>query len=271
MSNPRRISVLCDNTSVSPEYGHGWGFSLGIETGDGLWLWDTGASGLFLKNAEKMNIDPGKAKGLALSHGHYDHTGGISALLEQTDFNGPIVGHPEINRDCYSITDGKPVKSIGAPKKIEKFIAVSDVTELTPELVMLTDIKREPGLFQAVKDFYLDPEGIDPDPTNDDAFLILDTDKGPVVILGCCHSGLLNSLRHMREKLGIGKVFALLGGMHLFKADEKAWEESARAIEEFGVQEAYPGHCTGQPAADFLKGRLSCKVADLGSGLVLEF
>lgn len=271
MNDTKRISILCDNTSSSPEYGHGWGFSAAIETGDDFWLWDTGASGLFLKNAEKMGIDPGRANGLALSHGHYDHTGGIPALLEQTAFNGPIVCHPEINRDCYSISAGRPVRSIGAPKKIKKFKAVNDVAELAPGLTMLTDINREPGLFQAVKDFYLDPEGKTHDPTNDDAFLVLDTAKGPVVILGCCHSGLMNSLKHMREKLGIDKIFALLGGMHLFKADEKAWEESARAIEEFDAQEAYPGHCTGQPASDFLKKRLSCKVADLGSGLKLEF
>ncbi len=104
--------------------------------------------------------------------------------------------------------------------------------------------------------FSFDPAGIEPDPVPDDAFLVLDSAHGAVVILGCCHSGLANSLASLRERLGLESVYAVLGGLHLFKAGPEALEETAQAVEEFGVRRLIAGHCTGADRLKLLRRRL---------------
>jgi 7,8-dihydropterin-6-yl-methyl-4-(beta-D-ribofuranosyl)aminobenzene 5'-phosphate synthase len=120
----------------------------------------------------------------------------------------------------------------------------------------LAPARRAPGLFQAVQGFSLDPAGLEADPVPDDAFLVLESPSGPVVILGCCHSGLANSLACLRQRLGISRVHAVLGGLHLFKAGPEALEETARAIEEYGVRRLIAGHCTGPDRLALLQERL---------------
>ncbi|MBU1229710.1 MAG: MBL fold metallo-hydrolase [Proteobacteria bacterium] len=253
---PCRITVLCDNESADPGCGCEWGLALAVELDQGgLWLWDAGQTDLFLRNARHLGIDAGQASGLALSHGHYDHTGGLGALCAATAFRGPIYAHPACARRRYAQEHGRP-KPIGPPLPLPDFTLAGPLTVLAPGLTLLTDIPRAPGRFQAVQGFSLDPSGTEPDLVPDDAFLVLDSASGPVVILGCCHSGLANSLACARQRLGLDRVFAVLGGLHLFKAGPEALEETAGALEEFGVRRLLAGHCTGPDRLARLKRRL---------------
>ena len=278
---PRRVTVLCDNESADPHCGCEWGLALAVDLGsaeepreedNGLWLWDTGQTDLFLKNATALGLDVGQARGLALSHGHFDHTGGLEALVA-AGFSGSIHAHPSCA--CARFAEepgGKPRRSIGPPTPLPAFIPAGPVTRLAPGLTLLTGIPRAPKNFQAVQGFSLDLEGALPDPVPDDAFLVLDSRHGPVVILGCCHSGLANSLTCLRERLGIRRVHAVLGGLHLFKAGLAALEETAQAIEEFAVQRLLAGHCTGPDRLAILKKRLpQCEVRPLAAGQTWEF
>lgn len=267
---PRRVIVLCDNESADPRLGCEWGLALAVDLGPavepaegpadedgGLWLWDTGQTDLFLRNAEALGLDLGRARGLALSHGHYDHTGGLAALCSRTTFRAPIHAHPSCA--CARFAEepgGKPRRSIGPPAPLPEFVSASPLTVLAPGLTLVTNIPRQPDHFQAVLGFSLNPDGTEPDPVPDDAFLVMDSRHGPVVILGCCHSGLANSLVCLRERLGIERVHAVLGGLHLFKAGPKAVEETARALEEFDVRRLIAGHCTGPDRLASLKERL---------------
>ena len=279
---PCRITVLCDNESAHPACGCEWGLALAIDLGGGLapdgedgglWLWDTGQTDLFLKNASALGLDPGRARGLALSHGHYDHTGGLAALLGQTSFAGSIHAHPAAATARYAEgKGGKPRRAIGPPAPLPAFIPAGPCTALAPGLTLLTAIPRAPGNFQAVQGFSLDPEGRQPDPVPDDAFLVLDSAHGPVVILGCCHSGLANSLACARQRLGLGQVHAVLGGLHLFKAGPEALEETAQALEAFGVRRLAAGHCTGPDRLARLRERLPDReVLPLAAGQIWNF
>ncbi len=269
----RRVVVLCDNESAQPSCGCEWGLALAVDLGPaeadgGLWLWDTGQTDLFLRNAAALGLDLGRARGLALSHGHYDHTGGLAALCASTAFQGPIHAHPASGLARFAKEPGgKPPRSIGPPAPLPAFLPADPTHVLAPGLTLLSDIPRAPGLFQAVQGFSLDPAGTRPDHVPDDAFLVLESASGPVVILGCCHSGLANSLACLRQRLGIDRVHAVLGGLHLFKAGPEALEETAQAIEAFGVCRLIAGHCTGPDRVALLKKRLPDReVLPLASG-----
>jgi len=266
----RRIDVLCDNETSGPACACEWGLSLAIDLGQGpdgggLWLWDTGQTDLFLKNAAALGIDVTKARGLALSHGHFDHTGGVRALLA-AGFAGAIHAHPACACDRYAEGKDAP-RHIGPPALLPPFIPAGPVTELAPGLTLITDIPRAPGRFQAVQGFSYDTKGLEPDNVPDDAFLVLDTDKGPVVILGCCHSGLANSLACASQRLGHVAFRAVLGGLHLYKAAADAVEETAQALTHFGVRRLVAGHCTGPDRLLALRGLLpGCDVRSLAAG-----
>lgn len=265
-----RVVVLCDNETSGPACACEWGLSLAVDLGGGaqgggLWLWDTGQTDLFLKNAAALGVDVSTARGLALSHGHYDHTGGLPALLA-AGFHGAVHAHPSCAAARYAKEKGKPLH-IGPPSPLPPFLPAGPLTELAPGLTLITDIPRAPGRFQAVQGFSFDPAGREPDQVPDDAFLVLETRQGPVAILGCCHSGLANSLACARERLGLDSFHAVLGGLHLFNAGEEAVRETAEALTRFGVRQLVAGHCTGRGRAEALRDLLpGVQVEHLAAG-----
>lgn len=271
----RKIVVLCDNETSRPDCGCEWGLALAVDLGEaGLWLWDAGQTGLFLSNARALGVDVTRARGLALSHGHYDHTGGLEALLAE-GFAGPVYGHASCPVERYGLYPDdptRPPKRIGPPAALPRLVAVAEAAELTPGLTLVTGIPRLPGRFQAVQNFAYDQAGCQPDPVPDDAFLVMDSQRGPVVILGCCHSGLANSLDAARRRLGLGSIHAVLGGLHLFQAGPEPIAETAAALREHDVQVLIAGHCTGPDRLAALRPLLpGVEVHPLASGQIWTF
>lgn len=266
-----KVSILCDNKTRDNSLGMEWGLSMALEMPHGdLWLWDCGASSLFLENAGKMNIDTNKAKGIAFSHGHWDHTAGLDALMA-TDFIGPVYAHPNFAAKRYALWDEGKAKEASFPCEYPGTIIVRDQAELDENLFMITAIPRIAGLFEATGGLFTDLEMTATDHVPDDSFLLLMTEAGPVVVLGCCHSGLANSLYHLRDLTGLKSVHAIIGGLHLFEADVNEFESTAKVIEEFNPKMVAAGHCTGDKGYEYLKNRLSCTVLPMGSGAVFEF
>ena len=266
-----KVSVLCDNHSQRETLGKEWGLSISIELPqDKLWLLDCATTSLFLENAKEMGIQPEKAKAMALSHGHWDHTGGMDDLMK-AGFMGPVYAHPDFAAKRYTKEDDGSVKEAHFPCEYPGTIIVRDHVELDDGLYMITEIPRRKGFFEATEGLYTDQNLTEIDHVPDDAFLLLMSKAGPVVILGCCHSGLGNSLYHLRDLTGIDSVHAIIGGLHLYESDEKEFENTAKIIEEFRPEMVSPGHCTGDDGYKFLKNRLSCEVLPMGSGAVYQF
>ena len=273
----KRIYTLSDNTSIRQGFGREHGLSILIQMDqDSYWLWDTGQSSLFLESAQKFGLDLKKLKGVALSHGHYDHTDGLSTLLNEVDFKGPIYANPDFAVDRFKIQKGSVPKPIGLnkaklPWPLPGFAGVSGSLELSNGLTFISKIERRPGLYQSVDDFYLDAKKHLPDFVEDDACLVLLSNRGPVVILGCCHSGLANTLYQVRDILGLNRVFSIIGGMHLINAPDSSLHQTVQVLKEFSIEYIYPCHCTGNKSTDFLKEQLPGKVFDIGTGSVIEF
>ena len=273
----KRIYILSDNTSIRQGFGREHGLSILIQMDqDSYWLWDTGQSSLFLESAQKFGLDLKKLKGVALSHGHYDHTDGLSTLLNEVDFKGPIYANPDFAVDRFKIQKGSVPKPIGLnkaklPWPLPGFAGVSGSLELSNGLTFISKIERRPGLYQSVDDFYLDAKEQLPDFVEDDACLVLLSNRGPVVILGCCHSGLANTLYQVRDILGLNRVFSIIGGMHLINAPDSSLHQTVQVLKEFSIEYIYPCHCTGKKSTDFLKEQLPGKVFDIGTGSVIEF
>ncbi len=272
-----RIGVLIDNNTLDDHLAREHGLSLVIllDSGD-RWLWDTGQSGIFFDNARAMGIDLAQLSGLALSHGHYDHAGGLDRLWRETDFTGPIYGHPAVMTGRYACSCCSPPRAIGLrtvnrQRLASQLIPVSDTARLGPGLTMVTNITRKAGNFEPIQGFYLDPLGRTTDTIPDDTALVLETGYGPVLILGCCHSGLENTCDHIAVNLGINRFHALIGGLHLKSAKPNHIEETLQTITRFGFSEVYAGHCTGTHAISSLSDALPGKIHPMGSGLLLTF
>ncbi|GAU08951.1 MBL fold metallo-hydrolase [Desulfoplanes formicivorans] len=271
-----QIAVFIDNMTMNPHLACEHGLSMGIILDSGeLWIWDTGQTGLFMGNAMAMGIHPGRATGVVLSHGHYDHTGGLNRLWEQADFQGPIYGHPMIFARRFASHGETPPRAIGlrtnAPRRLTKqFISVENRMELAPGLTMYTNITRQPGHYEPIQGFYLDQEATQPDTIPDDACLVLESPNGPILVLGCCHSGLANTCEHIAECHGIDRFHSLIGGLHLGRASDEAIEETCRTIKRFGFESVFAGHCTGETALPSLQKSLPDIVHPMGSGLFVK-
>jgi 7,8-dihydropterin-6-yl-methyl-4-(beta-D-ribofuranosyl)aminobenzene 5'-phosphate synthase len=265
------LRILVDNQSARADlpFEHGW--SVWVELGrQRAWLWDAGQTELFAQNARVLGIAPTRAIGVALSHGHHDHAGGLPTLLS-LGYAGPIVGHPGIVTRRYSRRGGTTFRSVGMgdgrlPDPLPGFVPETGVRVLAPGLTFVAGIPRRPGNFQATEHLFRDTAGQQPDAVPDDACLVIEGKNGPTVLLGCCHAGLSNTLAHVRQVLGLDTIATVIGGLHLAGAPQEAVAETAAALAAAGVSAVHPGHCTGQDALKALAGLFPGRIAPTGCG-----
>lgn len=274
-----KVTCIVDNTV-------GWGTSLWgehglaflIETeGGGRVLFDTGQSGtVLLHNLAELKMDPGGIRALALSHAHRDHTGGLRALLEQAP-GLPLHAHPDVFRQRFSRRSGER-RAIGLPLHREELAAraklylSTEPAEIAPGVWTTGEItsRSEP---EGRSDRHLVREGgvWMPDPYRDDLSLVLDAAEGLILLCGCCHAGLLNTLAHAHRTFG-DEIVAVAGGTHLVDAREAYLEHVVTVLrQEYGSPCLYLNHCTGERAQFALARALGEGVRSCPAGTVLSF
>jgi len=260
---PLRITTLSENTAGLPEVLAEWGISVLVETGDLKILLDTGASISVPHNAPIFGLDLSTIDKIILSHGHYDHTGGLKEVLKQIGKQTDVIAHPDIWAKKYRRV-GDRERYIGIPFSKEELEALGATFTLTKDPVWITDDIVTTGEIAMTEEF----EDLDPnmyvkesgdwrrDELWDDRALIIKTGKGLAVILGCAHRGVINTLRHAQELTGVTLIHTVIGGMHLTRTSEERVLRTATALQELGVQRVGVSHCTGLPAAVLLAQQL---------------
>jgi len=252
-----RITVLCENAvgSISGTLGE-HGFSALIEPAGGEpLLFDTGQGLTLLHNARRMNKDLSKVKKVVVSHGHYDHAGGLKPLLEEC---GPkvVYGHPGIFKPRYRVKDTAECYPIGVPTSRAELEAAgatfdlsADFREIAPGMYLTGAVPRLTDFETGDQGIYCDCGGLDADNTPDDQSLLLETEKGLVLLLGCCHSGLINTVEHVAKMTGRRDIYAVIGGTHLGFCGQEQLGSTIAALRGMGIVKLAASHCTGFAAS----------------------
>jgi 7,8-dihydropterin-6-yl-methyl-4-(beta-D-ribofuranosyl)aminobenzene 5'-phosphate synthase len=254
-----KITVLCENL-VGRLVGAGeHGFSAFIETDRGDYLFDTGSGHSVVANSLVLKKDLRTIRRIFLSHGHYDHTGGLPEVLKLRG-NVEVHAHPHLFLDRIAVLkeDDKEIKRfVGIPYKkayLEflgaNFVLSKDFFEVEKGIFLTGEVPRKTPFEKPDPRLFSEMDGkITQDIFLDDQSLILDTKKGLVVILGCAHSGMINILDHVIDKTGKEKFYAIMGGTHLDFLTPEQLEESIKSLKKMEIERIGLSHCTGMRAA----------------------
>lgn len=262
--------------------GYGNAFILEQDGGEVL-LFDTGDKGTkILKNMELIRKHPDDIDKIVLSHGHFDHTGGLPAIVStrsDTTTPVPIHAHPDARNDR---------KGTGDPSNVTAGAGFPDVDSEFDERVTFIDtigLNEICNNIHAISEIMTRPEkdGCDrllhfvngnwiPDPMKDDLSLILETGDGIVLLCGCCHAGLLNTLLEMRKSFD-QRVHAVVGGTHMMGFTETELDHVAEVLQQdYDSPSLYLNHCSGEKTVQYLASKLGDeKVNGFPAGSVLEF
>ena len=248
------ITTLVENTASGPGLLAEHGLSLWIEYGNSRILFDTGQSDLLVQNAEALDIDLTQADAIVLSHGHYDHTGGLYTVLEIAS-KARLYLHPAAIEPKFS-RSSPGAHSIGMPDSARKTIGDREViwtesaTQVFDGIGLTGQVPRVNNFEDAGGLFFLDEDCREPDPLLDDQALFIESSKGLIVILGCAHAGVVNTLQRISDINRGRHFYAVMGGMHLVNADTERIERTINTFREYGLQQIGPAHCTGDNAIE---------------------
>jgi 7,8-dihydropterin-6-yl-methyl-4-(beta-D-ribofuranosyl)aminobenzene 5'-phosphate synthase len=277
-----RITVLVDNNALTDRFFLAEpGLSLWIETGGKRVLFDTGFSGIFLSNGDKMGFDPVGADVVALSHGHIDHTGGLAPMMARRfarEVGGRPAGEPQllVHPGAFAVRPSERVRDAGmalSEDALSAWFRVKKTREpfwITPDLVFLGEIPRKfPELADPTRRTRIVAGRRENDPMPDDTALACRCGGGIVIITGCSHAGVANIIEYARELMGPLPIIDVIGGFHLLDPDKSPVAQTCRYLQEAGVRALHPCHCTSL-AAKFTLSRV-IPVRETGVGLSVAF
>nr|MBC7244379.1 MBL fold metallo-hydrolase [Chloroflexota bacterium] len=251
------------------------GLSFLIKTEGKRLLFDTGQSGrVLLHNLQVAAIEPHSISALALSHAHYDHTGGLRVLQKTGGI--PLYAHSDLFRERFSRREDK-LECIGLSIKHEELSRYADLhlsdkpQQILPGVYTTGEITLRPEVEgRSARHLVRDGDRFIADPYRDDMSLVLEVSQGLVVLCGCCHAGLLNTLQHVRDNFD-GAIAAVVGGMHLESMKDEQLRHLVEVLRTYGTPRFYPNHCTGQAAYVALATTFGPHVAPCPAGTVLTF
>jgi len=254
-----KITVVVDNMASGKLLAE-HGLAYYIECDGKRIFFDSGQGSVIEHNCDKLNIDPLRANAFVLSHGHYDHTGGIKYLAEHFTDNVKVYLHPAALNKKFA-NDKEKYRYIGISKENKKWIKNKDKqrlfltekpTEIFKDVWVTGEIPRIHKIEKVEHRFCLNKDVNQHDILPDDQSIFFYTAKGIVVLLGCCHSGIGNTLDYISGLTGKKKIYTVIGGMHLKGVSRRRWDFTAAILEKYRVKRFAPCHCTGQKSAAYL-------------------
>jgi len=253
------ITVLVENRAQ----GHGLlgehGLAFWIEIGPRRILFDAGQTNVVSHNSGLLDIDLSSMDAIVLSHGHYDHTGGLAAVARSKTSREKRVAayaHPQALEAKYARNPDGTGRYIGMAAdsktalresfellKTEAPIEIGEGLTVTGPIPRLTDFEDTGG------PFFTDAECLQPDDLTDDQSAFLETSAGTVVILGCAHAGIVNTLRYIMQLAPDRPIHTVIGETHLIGAGDTRMNKTVEALRAINIQRLLPLHCTGFQAA----------------------
>ncbi|HEX2869113.1 MAG TPA: MBL fold metallo-hydrolase [Ignavibacteriales bacterium] len=272
------ITVLVDNMAGGGPVLGEWGLSYLIKTDKHQILFDAGGGKTLKGNADALGVDLSKSDAIVISHGHPDHTGGLDKALNMTGKVNLFI-HPEAFSTSYW-KDG----SSAVPYKMS--LSIEEITPRVKEIIKTTSpVEISDGIFVTGgiprrNDFedtglkgiaFKDAEMRVPDQVPDDQAIFFRVPEGLVVVLGCAHAGVVNTMDYISHVMGEEKIYAVIGGSHLIGASPERLEKTIEALKKYDVQKVMLSHCTGIKAFSALNAALPNRCTWAASGNKIIF
>ena len=265
-----KLKVLEDNnTFIDMYYLAEPGVSYYIEDEGDKILFDVGYSSVVVENARKMNIDLNKVNKLVISHGHDDHTGGLSNFFKDKR-EVELIAHP----DCFNYKEDATGLYIGSPLTREKLSNVCKLNlskqpiQVSKNIIYLGEIPTinefEPRY--SIGKCIIDDNKMD-DTIVDDSEIVYKSDKGLFVITGCSHSGICNILEYAKKVCNDQRIYGVIGGFHLFDVNKRL-EKTITYLKENNIKLLYPCHCVSLKAKIEMAKELD--INEVGVGLEIN-
>jgi len=247
-----KLITLSENTAAGPGFISEWGLSILVQVNELNVLFDTGLSFAAVRNADKLGVDFRSIHKIILSHGHADHTGGLQEVLRRTG-KVEVVAHPAIWVPKYKTdSSGKNAVYNGIPfardelENLVSFELSNGPVQISKELMTTGEVPITTDFENIEANYWVKKTGtLQHDSMPDDLALIAKMEKGLLIVLGCAHRGIINTIRHAQKLTGEKRVYAVVGGTHLYPKSDVQIEKTIQALLEIGVQKIGVSHCTG--------------------------
>jgi len=296
-----QVTILSSNLANGPTIGE-WGFSALVEADGRCILFDAGRyPDTVIKNAEVLNIDLSCVTDVVLSHFHFDHNSGLLPLIKTLhDETSAAIRRVHVAEGFFSsrrptmkpgtfptCMDGEQECNLMIALRADiegegvEFVVHSEATEIFPSVWISGPVKRRhpemnypTGASGSKLEVRVAGDWVD-DSIPESQALVVRTQNGPIVLLGCGHSGVVNALIQIQETIQDDAIHALMGGLHLFAADDQTLGWTADRLREIGIENLMAGHCTGiEPLIRLRAGlnlnRGTAVVGAVGSSFVLD-
>lgn len=276
-----KLTILVDNQTYHPDCCAEWGLALFAESGDRKILFDTGASDMFAGNAKKVGVDLAEAEALIISHGHYDHTGGIEAFI-QANQTAPIYVHKEAFDEFYGMTSEEIddyncgiLWSDALKEMLKPRLRLTEQrVQIAEHMYLLSNIPANRRWAPAEQFFRKGKNSskLEEDSMDHEQVLVIEEGEKLFLLSGCSHKGVIPILEHVKREFPDKKISALVAGMHLHALDEAGRKDIMDELKKFRLEYILPLHCTGRMATMDLKLCFpeTCVLASTGQTLILE-
>jgi 7,8-dihydropterin-6-yl-methyl-4-(beta-D-ribofuranosyl)aminobenzene 5'-phosphate synthase len=268
-----KITALAENISVTEGLAAEHGLSLFIETNKKKLLFDMGQGSIFAKNAVHLDVDLKQVDICVISHGHYDHGGGLKTFLE-LNTDSPIFIHQKAFGDYYANRLGAPKEYIGLDKTLlpnDRFVKTNEYLMIEEGLELFSNVTGDTlvpsgniDLFEKSGDTFI------PDNFDHEQNLIISENGKMVLIAGCAHKGIINIVESFHSLKGKYPDY-VVGGFHLYNRASGGSEntDTIDAIGKYLLSTGaiyYTCHCTGQESFNSLKTVMADKIEYLSTG-----